>query len=702
MSLNLPENILNDFIDETREILVAVDRELLELEQDLNDTEQINKVFRLIHTLKGSASFLGFDRIVDLMHDFENTLNLARNQKASITPDDIKSLFKRLDTTRDILDDIRSKKLSAGVNFIAEEPKVAKKASAIPDDKKPVKTVAEPKIGEDPSILYEVSKREPVATADQTTRVKLSRLDTLSQLVGELTLRRNQLLTITSKTSVKRKEDLLSLQLNETVTQINRVTTELQDAIMETRMMPLQSVFARFPPLVREIAEKYGKKVRLETEGEQAEVEKIAIEPLSESLTHIISNAIHHGIETPEERTLAGKNEKGTIKIKAWCDGNSIVVTASDDGKGMDTNLIVQKAIAVGNITLEESHRMTEEQILNLVFSPGFSTLDTAGLGAGRGVGMDVVKSSVTRLNGSIKIDTVHGRGTTIELRLPLTLSIIQALIVEVGVSSFVLPASIILETVRIDTHSLQSVDGNELITYRNTPLPVVRLSELFDIPSTPGKWEYVTIVNIAEKTFGIVVDRLKGQEDIAFKPVNDFLAGCGATGATSLGDGSVAFIIDLGEITEALYLFEGLETNTYKKPVKTDDAISYKVLLAEGSKPFRKAMVEAFRKAGYETTEANSGRATLKAIMESKKPFDLIMLDCDLPGIGGIALAEHLKSHAKFKSIPVVALTPPSKQVDTDYGFRIGIEDFLPKLEAENLSIIARRYIIKNVQISH
>ncbi len=691
MSLNLPENILNDFIDETREILVAVDRELLVLERDTNDTEQINKVFRLIHTLKGSASFLGFGRIVDLMHDFENTLNLARNQKASITLDDIKSLFKRLDTTRDILDDIRNKKLSAGVNFIAEEPPVANEASGGSDGEKPatVKTVAEPETREAPAD-------------DKTTRVKLSRLDTLSQLVGELTLRRNQLLAITSKTSETSKEDLLSLKLTETATQINRVTTELQDAVMETRMTPLQSVFARFPPLVREVAEKYGKKVRLETEGEQAEVEKIAIEPLSESLTHIISNAIHHGIETPEERTTAGKNEEGIIKIKAWCDGNSIVVTASDDGRGMDTNLIVQKAIAVGNITLEESYRMTEEQILNLVFSPGFSTLDTAGLGAGRGVGMDVVKSSVTRLNGSIKIDTLHGKGTTIELRLPLTLSIIQALIVEVGVNSFVLPASIVLETVRIDTHSLHSVDGNEIITYRDTPLPVVRLSELFDIPSTPGKWEYVTIVNVAEKTFGIVVDRLRGQEDIAFKPVNDFLIGCGATGATSLGDGSVAFIIDLGEITEALYLFEGPETHTYKKPVKTDDGISYKVLLAEGSKPFRESMVEAFRKAGYETIEANNGRATLKAIMESTKPFDLIMLDCDLPGIGGIALAEHLKSHAKFKRIPVVALTPPAKQVDTDYGFRIGIEDFLPKLEAENLSIVARRYIIKNVQISH
>ncbi|MBI3814283.1 MAG: chemotaxis protein CheA, partial [Nitrospinae bacterium] len=311
----------------------------------------------------------------------------------------------------------------------------------------------------------------------------------------------------------------------------------------------------KFPRMVRDMARDMGKEINLEISGEDTELDKSVIEEIGDPLVHLIRNAIDHGVEMPEVRLAAGKARIGQVRLSAYYEGNNIVIEIRDDGRGMDTERIKEKAVEKGMITPEEASRLSKKDTINFIFAPGFSTAKKITDVSGRGVGMDVVKTNITKLNGLIDIDTEYGRGSIIVVKLPLTVAIIQSLMVGTGKEIFALPLASVVETVRISNKDIQSVDQHEVIKLRNSVLPLVRLNDVFHISASDSKneWLYVVVIGIAEKRVGIIVEKLYGQEEVVIKSLGEYISTKGIAGATILGDGRVTLIVDLAQLFEVI-----------------------------------------------------------------------------------------------------------------------------------------------------
>jgi len=385
-----------------------------------------------------------------------------------------------------------------------------------------------------------------------TIRVDTVRMDNLINLVGEMVITRTRLVQIGQDLKEQYRMDPLVNNLNETTVYLGRLMSDLQESAMRLRMVPIGTVFSRFPRLVRDLARKTQKEIELVLRGEDTELDKTVVEVIGDPLMHLIRNSVDHGIETPEERRAAGKPEVGTITLDAYHEGNHIAILVSDDGKGLDLDKIYQKALSRGLVSEREG--LSDRDIANLIFLPGFSTAEQVTDISGRGVGMDVVKKALNNLGGMIDINTRKGQGTTFTIRLPLTLAIIQALLVEVGSEIYAVPLSSVLETLLVERKDIKNVGGLPMVQLRGNTLPLISLREKFELPEPEEETEeaFVVVVGLGDKALGLIVDGLRGQQEVVIKSLGDFLNNLpGIAGATILGDGKVTLILDIGSLIQ-------------------------------------------------------------------------------------------------------------------------------------------------------
>ncbi len=581
------KEIVDSFIVETNDIFEKLDNEILELEKRPEDKDLINSIFRAVHTVKGTSGFLSFEQMTVIAHRFEDVLNKLRREELRFQPEMLDVMFEAFDQMKALLQQVvdhnihdidfsatikKLESLSKGVIPQKGKRVESKESQAIPSpdpaaaghagrpesgqktpekEQEPApKEAAQHETAQNPTQSSLLQRQDRIT--DTTIRVDVARLDHLMNLVGELVLGRNRLSQIVSSSKEDERNEEFSHQLSETSAQIDFITTELQTAVMKTRMVQIGRVFNRFPRLVRDIAREFEKDIDLVIEGEETELDKSIIEEISDPLVHLIRNAADHGVEAPDKREKSGKPRRGTIRLTAGHEGNHIIIEIQDDGAGMDPEILKHKALEKGIITAEEAHEMKAEDAYNLIFIPGFSTAQKVSSVSGRGVGMDVVKTNITKLNGIIAVESGVGKGTRFVLKLPLTLAIIQGLLVSVGNETFAIPLNSVLEVVHTSKSDVSTVNGREVIRLRETVLPLVNISEILDVPMQGEETSsfYTVVVGVANHKFGIVVSRLIGQKEIVIKPLGAYLRNIhGIAGSTILGDGRVIMILDAGEL---------------------------------------------------------------------------------------------------------------------------------------------------------
>jgi len=662
------KEIVESFIVESREIFEELDHALLQLERTPDDRELIDRIFRAVHTVKGTSGFLSLDQMSNLAHRFEDVLNKLRQGELAFQPAMMDVMFDAFDQMGVLLDqvvdgdmtpvdqdDILAELdaiLNGEYNDDAEpssagehEPEDSPDADPLPNEA----AGAEPAGGSAPvpgngdsaasaeahgpatatppetsgpsadahaeappdtvpNVVDESANADASANSDrpsasdaaaegdtaesdtaeaetpaassgqsaenivsntgrkkagkgsrritdrasETIRVEVDRLDNLMDLVGELVLGRNRLLQLsTDAEHIEEREELLR-KMSDTTSQVDFITSELQAAVMRTRMVQVGRVFNKFPRVVRDLAREFDKKIDLKIEGEETELDKSLVEEIGDPLTHLIRNAADHGVEMPEKRRANGKPERGTIRLSAAHEGNHILIEIEDDGAGIDPDRLKQKAIEKDLITESEAADMTDTEAFDLIFRPGFSTARGVSQVSGRGVGMDVVKTNLRRLNGSIETESALGDGTRFIMKLPLTLAIIQSLLVEVGHETFAIPLHSVTEVVNFDESEVHTIQGREVMHHRDRVLPLLRIGESLDVNGYERNREhsYIVVVAIAHHRLGVIVDDLTSQKEIVIKPLGNYLKKVPAVaGSTILGDGSVIMILDVAEM---------------------------------------------------------------------------------------------------------------------------------------------------------
>jgi two-component system chemotaxis sensor kinase CheA len=556
----------------------------------------LNSIFRAVHTVKGTSSFLGLEQMTQLAHSFEDVLNKLRRGEFQVSSEKMDVMFDAYDLMKVLLAQIEDRKIEPiDLSSILAQLRAISQGTSIPAATPVPQSVPAVAADEDQEDLEEDNENiavheglpmaQPVApavpqqqaastpppgvqagaasthppdtptskAADTTIRVDVVRLDSLMNLVGELVLGRNRLTQISYQMNQEYEGVPLTKDLTETSSQIDFITTELQMAVMKTRMVPIAKVFNKLPRLVRDLVKETGKDIDLVVAGEETELDKSIIEELNDPLIHLMRNACDHGIESPSARRAAGKPEKGTVTVRAEHEGNHIVISVSDDGNGMDPEKLKTKAIEKGMITEAQGREMSRSDIFNLIFAPGFSTAAKVTNVSGRGVGMDVVRTNITKLKGIIEIESEWGKGSKFIVKLPLTLAIIQALLVEVAKEVFSIPLESVLEVVRIQPKDINTIGGREAVRLRNTVLPLARLDRVMGTSSNGGghdEWIYIVVVGLAQQRLGIVVDSMLGQKEVVIKSLGGYLGTVpGIAGSTILGDGRVIMIIDVGEL---------------------------------------------------------------------------------------------------------------------------------------------------------
>lgn len=540
---------------------------------------------------------------------------------------------------------------------------------------------------------------------EQTIRVDVKRLDHLMNLIGELVLGKNRLISIYDEVEERYDGEQFLDELNQVVSTISIVTTDLQLAVMKTRMLPVSKVFNKFPRMVRDLARDMGKNIELVISGEETELDKSIVEEIGDPLVHIIRNSCDHGIESTEERIAKGKSEVGKIELKAYNEGNHIVVEVADDGKGLDADILRQKALEKGIINEREADTMTNKEAFTLIFKAGFSTAKIVTNVSGRGVGMDVVKTNIEKLNGMIDIESELDKGTTLKLRIPLTLAIIQALIVGVQEEYYAIPLSSVLETVRISQNEVYMVEGKSVLRLRNEILTLVRLSDIFKVDSILKNSNelYVVVIGLAASKIGIIVDYLVGQEEVVIKSLGYYLKGTeGIAGATVRGDGKITLIVDVASMMQMAKYIKGTVSNlqeddTSKEKTKASD---YVILAVDDSHTDRMIMKQYLKPLGVTILEATNGIDALEIIKNGDKHVDAVLVDIEMPRMDGYSLATEIRKYNKFKYLPLIAVTSRTAKTDRMRGVESGMTEYITKpYSAEYLVNIVKRNINFNVQ---
>ena len=556
-----------------------------------------------------------------------------------------------------------------------------------------------------PSRERDADKKVPAASnssavaQEQTIRVEVKRLDHLMNLIGELVLGKNRLLKIYDDVEERYEGEKFLEELNQVVSSLSLVTTDIQLAVMKTRMLPIAKVFNKFPRMIRDLSRELGKQIDLEISGEETELDKSIVEEIGDPLVHIIRNSCDHGIEDPETRKAMGKPEKGLVQLKAYNEGNHIVVEIVDDGKGLDADMLKAKSIEKGIITEREADAMSEKEAFGLIFKPGFSTAAKVTNVSGRGVGMDVVKTNIEKLNGIIDIESEVGKGTVMKLKIPLTLAIIQSLLVGTQEEFYAIPLASVLETVRVPIDDIYTIDGKNVLRLRDEVLSLVRLSDVFGVNKVfdGGDQTYVVIIGVAEAKLGIIVDTLVGQEEIVIKSMGDYLQNIpGIAGATIRGDGRVTLIIDVGAMMEMakdikVNIRAEMEDSTKAKEKPSD----YKVLIVDDSKMDRTIMQKSLEPIGVTIIEATNGVEALNIIKSGEHAFDAVLIDIEMPRMDGYTLAGEIRKYSKYRTLPLIAVTSRTSKTDRLRGVEVGMTEYITKpYSSEYLENVVRKNI--------
>ncbi|NBC01765.1 MAG: chemotaxis protein CheA [Bacteroidetes bacterium] len=555
--------LVESFIVETRELFDGVEEGLLRLETHADDGALVDEIFRAVHTVKGTAGFLSLEQLSDLTHHFEDVLNRLRRGELDINPDTwpnaVDVLFAAFDQMKTLVHQVGDRRLvTLPIAPLVDQLKAISEGSFAGGVDAAALVVKEGAPGGHDTEAEAASDTDrtggsstPTRRANETIRVEVDRLDSLMDLVGELVLSRNRLLQLTSEARGQADNEELTSQLIDNSAQIDFITSELQNAVMHTRMVQMGRVFSKFPRLVRDLAKEFEKEIDLVIEGEETELDKSLTEEIGDPLIHLVRNAADHGIEQPAEREAAGKPRTGTIRLSAEHEGNHIVIRIVDDGAGINPEKLRAKAVEKGVISKREAEELSETETYELIFHPGFSTAATVSQVSGRGVGMDVVKTNLTKLNGTVAIDSELGSGTTFTLKLPLTLAIIQGLQVRVGQENFAIPLHTVGEVVRLTPETVETINGREVTRIRDDVLPLIHVGEELNVtgcaPATDDA--YAVVVRLAHQQVGLVVNGLISQGEVVIKPLNGYLKNIpGIAGSTILGDGRVIMILDVAE----------------------------------------------------------------------------------------------------------------------------------------------------------
>jgi two-component system chemotaxis sensor kinase CheA len=550
------QDVIREFLIESNENLARLDREMVELEKRPQDPQLLASVFRTIHTIKGTCGFLGFTTLGAVTHLAENILSQLREGKRDLTPELVTAVLEAVDAVKTVLVAIETTGQEGPETY---EPLRQRLEAACAGTTAPPLAAASPAIPPDTDEKSAAPKGPSVA--DSTIRVDVGLLDKLMNLVGELVLARNQVLQFTAQ-----NEDSA---LNATSQRLNLITTELQEGVMKTRMQPIGVVWNKLPRVVRDLATSFGKQIHLEMEGADTELDKTIIEAIKDPLTHIVRNCCDHGIESPEVRARNGKPGYGKLTLRAFHEGGQVNIEIADDGAGIDLQVLKSKAVQKGLVRLEQAERMTDREALALIFLPGFSTAAKITSVSGRGVGMDVVKTNIERIGGVVELVSRLGEGTTLKLKIPLTLAIIPGLVVTLlekrsaprrltGIGErYLIPQVSLLELIRLEGDSgkrqIERIHNAPFYRRRGSLLPLVYLADVLKIGNT-GESSVVNIVVLQaeERQFGLVVDGISDTQEIVVKPLGKQLKSlkCYA-GATIMGDGRVALILDVAGVAQ-------------------------------------------------------------------------------------------------------------------------------------------------------
>jgi len=599
------DELTREFLIESQEGLDRMERCMTDLEERPKDAGLIAEIFRSVHTIKGTTGFLGFKRLEKLAHSGENLLGLLREEKLTANGAIITGLLHLLDGLRSILKTIEvesSEGTGEDTELIeqleelqlpakAKQPVHAKAAvSEAPAPAANAAAVAPPVAAAPPPPLVEAPPPQAIATAsakasaeaeidgtkrvqgtaaaESTLRVDVTLLNRMMNLVGELVLTRNQVL---QATSADPNMTLLSRRLD-------MVTADLRESVMKARMQPVSNIFSKMPRIVRDLSQALGRRVRIHVEGQDTELDKSLLEAIKDPLTHAVRNSLDHGIEPPDVRLAVGKDPEGVLKLKASQEGSHVVIEISDDGAGINTERVRQKAIERGLITPDRAAQLAERELLQLIFLPGFSTAAAVTNVSGRGVGMDVVRTNVEKIGGKVEIDSRAGKGTTLRMRIPLTLAIIPALIVRSVNQSFALPQGALSELVHIPPHqaaaSIEWIEDAPLYRLRGKLLPLVFLDRML-MPGVEHKMaterdNFIAVLDADGRRFGLVVDGLADPEEIVVKPLSAVLKDIGLySGATVLGNADLALILDPGSIA----LKAGVNMSSEEESTRASDA---------------------------------------------------------------------------------------------------------------------------------
>ena len=572
-------DIATDFLIEAEEIVERLGEQLVALEHAQHDTELLNAIFRGFHTIKGGASFLDFTPMVELCHGLEELFDLLRRGKrtmdahlfdmAQACTDEVTRMLAQLreghaltSPPRALVESIHCaiKDGATASTTSKSTPGPAQNNEAIGDDEfealldqlqgvasaPAVPTPAPPPSPPaDTPPAAQTADKSPVAI-EASVRVDTRRLDTIMNLVGELVLARNRLKNLRPR--------LRDENLDRAIAALDGVTVRLQANIMRVRMQPIGRVLSRFPKVARDVARQLGKEVHVQLVGEETELDKNLVEALADPLVHLVRNAIDHGIEKPDDRERNGKPRVGQLNLSARQEGDNIVIMIADDGAGMDPDVLLAKARQKGLIDADTAARMSADEAYQLIFAAGFSTKEVATDISGRGVGMDVVKSSLAQLNGNIKIESQRGHGTRFVIRVPLTLAILPALLIVVADRCYAVPLANVHEVFNFHRERVRFVDGREVLDVRGQMLPIVYLRRWLDLPESASGNECVVLVqSTGGGQVGVVTDQVRGREEVVVKPLPSAVRGlAGIVGATITAEGSLALILDAAQIRSA------------------------------------------------------------------------------------------------------------------------------------------------------
>ncbi|MFA6149078.1 MAG: chemotaxis protein CheA [bacterium] len=618
------QEIVTDFVTEAEESLDRIDPLFVDLETKGEDQEVLNDIFRCLHTLKGAAGFLGFQKVVDVAHASESILKKLRDGEIRLTKHLVDVVLRSVDTLRVLIGHVKHgeeasedtgplvaaladalatapgkggaavapatpvpptpapeapRTVSAPPTPAPEAPRtVSAPPTPVPEAPRAVSapTIPVPEAPRAVSVLPSPAPAGPAAKGEhlpappgpegqrsvpdrrdalQNLRVDIGRIDKVMDLTGEVVLARNRLLTLVNAIGSRYGDDPAFENLSETVSFLDLVTSDMQLSVLKMRMQPLQKVFGKFPRVVRDIASGMGKDIELKISGEETEVDRSVIEHIGDPLIHILRNAIDHGIEAPDVRKAAGKKERGVISIDASQKGTQVLIQVSDDGHGIDIDRVKRKAVENGLVTAEDAERMTDEAAIHLIFQPGFTTMDVATELSGRGVGMDVVLTSISRLNGYVEIRTNKGAGTTFRISIPLTLAIIQSLMVRAGGGQYAIPLALVEEILRVTPGEIAETAGQKVLVIRDRVHPFFELAELIGKESPPDPvFRYAVVVAVGDNRFCLGVDKLVGEEEVVIKPIDGLtMESSHMIGATITGEGKVVLILDLASVSRSL-----------------------------------------------------------------------------------------------------------------------------------------------------